>query len=370
MIETIAFKDGRVRFIDQTLLPAAEIQRETTDWREVAVAIRSLAIRGAPAIGVAAAMAVALAARAARDLPAARADEAIGRAIDGLAATRPTAVNLFWALARMRGAHDRARAAGIGGEALAQELEAEAAQILAEDLAQSRAIGAHGAELVPHGARILTHCNAGGLATGGLGTALAVIYAAHEQGKEVTVFVDETRPLLQGARLTAWELHRSGIPVTLITDSMAGAAMARLGLGLVVVGADRIGRNGDTANKIGTYPLAVLAGRHRVPFYVAAPTTTIDPELEAGDGFPIEERAEEEVLGLLGVRTAPAGIRAWNPAFDVTPNELITAIVTERGVVRPPYAGKLEGASRQPVAVPGRRPGSGFPAAESLPGEN
>jgi len=361
MIETVALPgDGTVRYLDQTRLPAAEIHVTTADWREIARAIRTLAIRGAPAIGVAAAMGVALAARAARAQAPAAADRAIASAIEGLGATRPTAVNLFWALARMRDAHARARAVGLAGDDLARVLAAEAAAIHAEDLAQSRAIGEHGAALVPDEAQILTHCNAGGLATGGLGTALAVIYAAHAQGKAVRVLVDETRPLLQGARLTAWELDRAGISVTLITDSMAGSAMARLGVDLVVVGADRIGQNGDVANKIGTYPVAVLAARHRVPFYVAAPSTTIDPELRRGADILIEERAAEEVTALAGAKIAPAGIRVWNPAFDVTPGELVTAIVTERGVVRPPYPGKLEGASRQSVTTPAGPP-SGSP---------
>ncbi len=360
MIETIALTgDGRVRYLDQTRLPAAETYVTTADWQEVARAIRTLAVRGAPAIGVAAAMGVALAARAASALAPEAADRAITGAIDGLGATRPTAVNLFWALARMRDGHARARAAGLAGDALARALAAEAAAIHAEDLAQSRAIGEHGAELVPARAQILTHCNAGGLATGGLGTALAVIYAAHAQGKDLRVLADETRPLLQGARLTAWELHRAGIPVTLITDSMAGSAMARLGVDLVVVGADRIGQNGDVANKIGTYPLAVLAARHRVPFYVAAPSSTIDPDLRDGADIPIEERAAEEVTEFAGARIAPAGILAWNPAFDVTPAELVTAIVTERGVIRPPYQGKLEGASRQPVTASAGPPARG-----------
>jgi methylthioribose-1-phosphate isomerase len=364
MIETIALTaDGEVRYLDQTRLPAAEVQVTTADWRQVAAAIRALAIRGAPAIGVAAAMGVAVAARAARPLAAAPATAAITAAIDGLRATRPTAVNLFWALDRMRDALARARAAGLGGDEIARVLAAEARAIHAEDLAQSRAIGEHGAALVPARAQILTHCNAGGLATGGLGTALAVIYAAQAQGKEMSVLVDETRPLLQGARLTAWELMRAGIPVTLITDSMAGSAMARLGVDLVVVGADRIGQNGDVANKIGTYPLAVLASRHRVPFYVAAPSTTIDPDLRHGADIPIEERAAAEITTILGTAIAPQGIRVWNPAFDVTPGELVTGIMTERGVIRPPYAGKLEGASRQPVTGRDPVPGAAPPGA-------
>jgi methylthioribose-1-phosphate isomerase len=347
VIETISLASGQVRYLDQTRLPAEEIYRETTSWKELAEAIRTLRVRGAPAIGVAAAMGVVLAALEARGQTREAGRAAIELAIEGLAGTRPTAVNLFWALERMRGV--MAREAAGDGEALAEALAGEAQVILDEDLEQSRQIGRHGATLVPDGARIITHCNAGGLATGGLGTALAVIYEAHRQGKKLEVLADETRPLLQGARLTTWELSRAGIPVTLITDSMAGAAMARLGVDLAVVGADRIGLNGDTANKIGTYPLAVLAARHGVPFYVAAPTTTIDPDLPSGERIPIEERSPEEVVGLSGVRTAPVGVRAWNPAFDVTPHELVSAIVTERGVVRPPFTGRLEGAPRPGV---------------------
>lgn len=340
MIPTIAWRDGRVRYIDQTKLPAAEVHRETTSWEEIAEAIRTLAIRGAPAIGVAAAMGVALAARTARALPLEKAHAEVGAAIEGLSRTRPTAVNLFWALERMRGVAERSPGWG-SAEALAEALAAEAVAIHEEDLEQSRRIGDHGAPLVKDGGRVLTHCNAGGLATGGLGTALAILYSAHAQGKRFEVLVDETRPLLQGSRLTAWELKRAGIPVTVITDSMAGAAFVRLGIDLVVVGADRIGRNGDTANKIGTYTLAVLAREHRVPFYVAAPSTSIDPDLESGQAIPIEERAPEEVLSVGGVQSAPEGVQVWNPAFDVTPHDLVTAFITENGVVRPPFAGRL-----------------------------
>jgi methylthioribose-1-phosphate isomerase len=339
MIETIVLRDGQVRFLDQTRLPADEIYVTTADWRVLADAIRRLAIRGAPAIGVAAAMGVALAGREAMAGGPGDPRSAVEAAIAGLGATRPTAVNLFWALERMR------RVAAQGGDLSSAErarsLEAEAEAIHLEDLEMSRRIGAHGAELVSEGARVLTHCNAGGLATGGLGTALAVLYAAQAAGKRFEVLVDETRPLLQGARLTAWELTRAGIPTTLITDSMAGAAMARLGVDLVVVGADRIAQNGDTANKIGTYGLALLAAAHSVPFVVAAPSSTIDPALATGAQIPIEERSAAEVRTLGGHSTAPAGVQVWNPAFDVTPGRLVAAIVTEAGVIRPPYAGRL-----------------------------
>jgi methylthioribose-1-phosphate isomerase len=325
-------------------LPAEEIYVTTEDWRVIADAIRRLAIRGAPAIGVAAAMGVALAAKASSASGPADARAGVAAAIDGLGATRPTAVNLFWALDRMRRVAARAE---LPPAELARVLEAEAEAIHVEDLAMSREIGQHGAELVQEGARVLTHCNAGGLATGGLGTALAVLYAAQAAGKHFEVLVDETRPLLQGARLTAWELTRAGIPATLITDSMAGAAMARLGVDLVVVGADRIAQNGDTANKIGTYGLALLAQAHAVPFVVAAPTSTIDPALATGAQIPIEERAPAEVRSLGGLVTAPAGVQVWNPAFDVTPGRLVAAIVTETGVIRPPYPGRLV----QPTAL-------------------
>ena len=347
MIETVALRDGQVRYLDQTLLPEAEIFVSTRDWRQVAEAIRTLAIRGAPAIGIGAAMGVAVAAEeavAAGD-SAQAAMARVRAAIGGLASTRPTAVNLFWSLERMRRAADRAGgedgATRAGAAALAAALTREAEAILAEDLDQSRRIGEHGQALVPEGARVLTHCNAGGLATGGLGTALAVLYAAQARGKRFEVLVDETRPLLQGARLTAWELTRAGIPATLITDSMAGAAMARLGVDLVVVGADRIAQNGDTANKIGTYGLALLARAHAVPFYVVAPTTTVDRALPSGEAIPIEERAGAEVRSLAGRPTAPPEVQVWNPAFDVTPAALVTAIVTEAGVIRPPYSGRL-----------------------------
>jgi methylthioribose-1-phosphate isomerase len=335
MITPVRWEDGRLVLIDQTRLPAEQLERTCTTWPEVAEAIRSLVVRGAPAIGVAAAFGVVLAARAsrARDRAALQAD--LEEATKGLAATRPTAVNLFWALDRMRRTAEAAPDLPVA--ALADRLLVEAQAILAEDLAANRAMGAHGAALVPSGARVLTHCNAGALATAGYGTALGVIRAAHELGRLALVWVDETRPVMQGSRLTAWELATEGIPHRLISDVAAGFVMKRGEVDLVVTGADRIAANGDTANKIGTYSVAVLARHHGIPFYVAAPCSTIDPSIPTGEAIVIEERAAAEVRGVGGRQTAPAASPVFNPAFDVTPAELITAIVTERGVVRPPY---------------------------------
>jgi methylthioribose-1-phosphate isomerase len=321
-----AAKDA-VRLLDQRRLPAEEIWLELGTAREVEAAIRDLTVRGAPAIGVAAAYA--LAAEARRGAGAA----ALAEAAERLARARPTAVNLAWAVRRM------SRRLGAGADALL----AEAHAIRDEDEAACRRIGALGAPLLPPRARVLTHCNAGALATAGYGTALGVVRAAVEAGNPVSVFADETRPFLQGARLTAWELQRDGIPVTLLTDGMAGWLMARGEIACVVVGADRVAANGDVANKIGTYALAVLAAHHRLPFYVAAPWSTVDLETARGDAIPIEERADEEVLTLAGQRIAPAGVRARYPAFDVTPASLVTALVTERGVVRAPHAEGLRG---------------------------
>jgi methylthioribose-1-phosphate isomerase len=335
-ITPVRWEDGRLVLIDQTRLPTEEVERACGSWPEVAEAIRSLVVRGAPAIGVAAAFGVVLAARASRatDRSALLAD--LEEAIKGLAATRPTAVNLFWALDRMR---RTAAAAGpeLSVGALRDRLLVEAQAILAEDLAANRAMGAHGATLVPEHARLLTHCNAGALATAGYGTAVGVIRAAHELGRLALVWVDETRPVMQGSRLTAWELAKEGIPHRLISDVAAGFVMKRGEVDLVVTGADRIAANGDTANKIGTYSVAVLARHHRIPFYVAAPCSTIDPSIATGDSIVIEERAAAEVRGVAGRQTAPTASPVFNPAFDVTPAELITAIITERGVVRPPY---------------------------------
>jgi methylthioribose-1-phosphate isomerase len=335
MISPIRWDDGRLMLLDQTLLPTQEIERAHESWQEVAEAIRTLVVRGAPAIGVAAAFGVALAARASR---AATVDALLAdleEAIKGLGATRPTAVNLFWALDRMRRTALAHRTLPIG--ALRERLLAEAQTVLQEDVAANRALGAHGASLVPRDARILTHCNTGALATAGYGTAAGIIRAAHERGTLRLVWVDETRPVMQGSRLTAWEMVKEGIPHRLIADVAAAFAMKRGEVDLVVTGADRIAANGDTANKIGTYGLAVLARHHGIPFYVAAPSSTIDLSIPSGAAIVIEERDASEVRGVAGRRTAPDESPVWNPAFDVTPAELITAIVTERGVHRPPY---------------------------------
>ena len=335
VITPVRWEDDRLVLIDQTRLPTEEVERACASWPEVAEAIRRLVVRGAPAIGVAAAFGVVLAARASRaaDRTALLAD--LEEAIKGLAATRPTAVNLFWALDRMRRVAEAGPGLAVGP--LRDRLLVEAQAILAEDLAANRAMGAHGAALVPEGARLLTHCNAGALATAGYGTAVGVIRAAHERGRLAMVWVDETRPVMQGSRLTAWELAKEGIPHRLISDVAAGFVMKRGEVDLVVTGADRIAANGDTANKIGTYSVAVLARHHRIPFYVAAPCSTIDPSIPTGDAIVIEERDAAEVRGVAGRQTAPTASPVFNPAFDVTPAELITAIITERGVVRPPY---------------------------------
>jgi len=334
-IAPVRWETDRLILVDQTVLPEREIERDYRSWQEVGAAIRTLVVRGAPAIGVAAAFGVVLAARASH---AATFDGLLAdleTAIKGLAATRPTAVNLFWALDRMRQAAVASRALPL--DAMRARLLAEAQAIRDEDIAANRAMGAHGAALVPPNARILTHCNAGALATAGYGTALGVVRAAHAQGKVALVWVDETRPVMQGSRLTAWECVREGIPHRLIADVAAASVMARGEVDLVVTGADRIAANGDTANKIGTYSLAVLAAHHRVPFYIAAPFSTIDPSIASGAQIPIEERDASEVRRVGGQQTAPSDSPVFNPAFDVTPAGLIAAIVTERGVVRPPY---------------------------------
>ena len=335
MISPVRWAGDRLILLDQTVLPAEEVEREYRRWEDVADAIRTLVVRGAPAIGVTAAFGVALAARESRaqDWNGLLAD--LETAIKGLAATRPTAVNLFWALDRMQRIALAGR--GLPLEAVRARLLAEAHAILEEDVAANRAIGDHGPALVPSGARVLTHCNAGALATAGYGTALGVIRSAHAQDKLALVWVDETRPVMQGSRLTAWECVRDAIPHRLIADVAAASVMARGDVDLVVTGADRIAANGDTANKIGTYALAVIAQHHHVPFYVAAPFSTIDLALASGDRIPIEERDAAEVRGMAGRVTAPADSPVFNPAFDVTPASLIAAIITERGVFRPPY---------------------------------
>ena len=319
-----------VRLLDQRLLPEEERWLSLGSAAEVVEAIKTLAVRGAPAIGVAAAYALACEARRGAAGPA------LATAADRLVAARPTAVNLAWAVRRM------ASRFGDGAAALLRE----AHLIRDEDEAACRRIGALGAALVPARARILTHCNAGALATAGYGTALGVVRAAFEAGKGVTVFADETRPFLQGARLTAWELHRDGIPVTILTDGMAGWLMLRGEIACVVVGADRIAASGDVANKIGTYALAVLARHHRLPFYVAAPWSTVDLATRSGDDIPIEERESDEVVTMAGKRIAPRGVLARYPAFDVTPASLVTAIITERGVARAPYPEALSAQAR------------------------
>jgi methylthioribose-1-phosphate isomerase len=326
-LPVVRWTGSSVRLIDQTRLPGEFVHRDCETVDALCQAIVELAVRGAPAIGIAAAYGMVLS----RHLAAPDADLAAHLARDRqqLAATRPTAVNLFWALDRM----DRVAAADPSLAALLAEAEA----IHAEDVAMGRAIGQAGQELLPPDATILTHCNAGALATGGYGTALAPVYAAREAGKTVRVYADETRPLLQGARLTAWELQALGIPVTVLPDAAAATLLRRGTIDAVITGADRIAANGDVANKIGTYPLAVLAHRHGVPFYVAAPTSTIDPATATGAGIEIEQRDPEEVFGFGGVRVTPDGVAACNPAFDVTPSELVTAILTEKGVQRPPY---------------------------------
>ena len=339
----VEWREGRVVILDQTLLPSRTEFLECRDVPELCGAIRRLAVRGAPAIGVAAAYGLALAAHRAAEArlepPAALA--AIESARRELAATRPTAVNLFWALNRVAGVAAGLALGGAGVADLAAGLLSEARRVAAEDIAMCRKLGAAGAALLPECATVLTHCNAGGLATGGYGTALGVIYAAREAGKAVRVFADETRPLLQGARLTAWELADQGFEVTVLCDGAAGSLLRRGEIDAVITGADRIAANGDTANKVGTYPLAVLADRHDVPFYVAAPGSTFDLATDGGGGIVIEQRSPDEVHTFADRRTTPPGVLAWNPAFDVTPGELVTAFITEQGVLRPPFEQSL-----------------------------
>lgn len=331
---TVWWEDGAVCLIDQTVLPHQYTVVRCTTVEEAARAIRTMQVRGAPAIGITAAYAMALAAQSSSATSTAALVDELRQAKATLDAARPTAVNLAWATARML---RRAEKHSGDVEELRQKLLAEAHAIRDEDEAMCRAIGEHGAKLLQGSRSVLTHCNAGGLATAAYGTALAPIRKLHEQGLPIHVFVDETRPFLQGARLTAWELQQAGIPLTLITDNMAGYFMRRGDIDCIIVGADRIVANGDVANKIGTYSLAVLAKAHGLPFYVAAPTSTIDMSLPSGEHIPIEERPAEEVVRVAGQPVAPEGIHAAHPAFDVTPAALITAIITERGVVYPPY---------------------------------
>ncbi len=331
-IKTIEWKNNRVIMIDQRLLPQREVYRTCRDYEAVAQAIRGMVIRGAPAIGVAAAMGVALGCLKAAEKGF---DREFERIVLVMSKTRPTAVNLFWALERMRKVYHESRGGGV--EDLKRLLIKEALQIHTDDIAANKQLGHLGAELLRDARRIMTHCNAGALATAGYGTALGVIRALKESGKKVEVWVNETRPLLQGARLTAWELKKEKIPATLVTDNMAGYLMQKGCVDAVLVGCDRVAANGDVANKIGTYSVAVLAQRHGIPFYVAGPTSSIDINCASGQEIPIEERDPEEVSHIFGRPLAPKGIKTFNPAFDVTAQELISAIITEKGVIHPPY---------------------------------
>jgi methylthioribose-1-phosphate isomerase len=334
---TVWWEEGRVRMIDQTRLPEETVILDLHTDTEVAEAIQTMRVRGAPAIGVAAGLGLALAARAAQSEPASQFPERLQEAAGRLRRTRPTAVNLFWAIDRLMALAE----AEPEPNRAAAALEAEARAMVEEDVRINQAIGRHGLAVMPAEGGVLTHCNAGSLATAGFGTALGVIRAAAAEGRSLHVYVDETRPRLQGMKLTAWELQQAGIPATLITDNAAAWIMRQGRVQAVIVGADRIAANGDTANKIGTYGLALLARAHQIPFYVAAPISTIDRSLADGSAIPIEERSSEEVTHIAGVRQAPEGVSALNPAFDVTPAELITAIITESGIARPPLEAAL-----------------------------
>jgi methylthioribose-1-phosphate isomerase len=349
MLPTIAREHDVVVMIDQRKLPTQEIYVRCRTAAEVARAIRTMVIRGAPAIGVAAAMGIAVGMRRSKSTGTQKFAAEFFKICELMASTRPTAVNLFWAIERMKRSLAAGAQAGESVDQIKDRLDGEAQAIHDEDLASCRAMGVFGAGVVPDEARILTHCNAGALATAGYGTALGVIRGAVEAGKRVTVLADETRPFLQGARLTAWELARDGIETTVITDSMAGAMMQQGQVDIVVVGADRIAANGDTANKIGTYSVAVLAGEHGIPFYVAAPLSTIDLSTPDGRHIPIEERSAREVTHLGSSQITPDGARIRNPAFDVTPHRFITGIITERGILRAPYTESLKRAFEERV---------------------
>jgi methylthioribose-1-phosphate isomerase len=331
-VKTVEWKNDRVIMLDQRLLPHREVYRVCRDYLQVAAAIRDMVIRGAPAIGVAAAMGAALGALTA---PAKSFDKSFEKILGTLGKTRPTAINLFWALQRMRQVYTEQRSQGV--DAVKRALKEEAQKIYKEDIAANRQLGKHGVPLLRDAKQIMTHCTAGALATAGYGTALGVLRALKESGKVFEVFVNETRPFLQGARLTAWELKKEKIPAILITDNMAGYLMQSGKVDAIVVGCDRVAANGDVANKIGTYTLAVLARRHSIPFYVAGPTSSIDIECPSGREIPIEQRDPKEVSHIFGKALAPKGIRVFNPAFDVTAQDLVSAIITEKGVIRPPY---------------------------------
>jgi len=339
MVKTIVWKDDQVVMIDQRKLPMQERYVVCKGYRSVIRAIKGLVIRGAPAIGVAAAMGVALGALKIRANNREQFEEELDSICREIVAARPTAVNLAWAVERMRRVADETGHRGVKG--IKSRLVEEARKMLDEDIAINQTMGRHGQKLLKDGSRVLTHCNAGALATGGYGTAIGVVRAAVEAGKRIEVFADETRPFLQGARLTAWELKESGIPVTVITDNSAGYFMQHGKVDAVIVGADRIAANGDVANKIGTYMVAVLAKTHKIPFYVAAPLSTIDASVKSGKEIPIEQRDEKEVTHFQGRRIAPQGVAAQNPAFDVTPHRNVSAIITEKGIITPPFKAKI-----------------------------
>jgi methylthioribose-1-phosphate isomerase len=339
MIQTLEWTDQGVRFIDQTKLPTEEAYVVCTTQEQVADVIRNMVVRGAPAIGVAAAMGIALGVKNSKAETVADLKRDLDQICDNMGSTRPTAVNLFWAIRRMQETFERARVRPIAQ--IKQELIEESKRMHAEDIAANQAMGRHGATLMPSEGGVLTHCNAGALATAGYGTALGVIRAAVEQGKKIHVYADETRPFLQGSRLTAWELMKDGVPTTVISDNMAGAMMKQDKIDAIVVGADRVAANGDVANKIGTYTVAVLAREHSIPFYVAAPISTIDFACPDGSKIPIEQRNAREVTHIAGQQMTPDGVSIENPAFDVTPAKYVTAIITERGIARAPYEESL-----------------------------
>ena len=348
MVQTLEWTDSGVRFIDQTKLPTEEAYVICKTYGQVADAIRNMVVRGAPAIGVAAAMGIALGVKNSKAETVGELKPEFDRICEVMGDTRPTAVNLFWAIRRMREKFELLRVRSL--PQLKQALIEEAQRMHAEDIAANQAMGRHGATLMPASGGVLTHCNAGALATCGYGTALGVIRAAVEQGKHIHVYADETRPFLQGSRLTAWELMKDGIPTTVISDNMAGAMMKQGKIGAIVVGADRIAANGDVANKIGTYMLAVLAKEHGIPFYVAAPFSTVDLDTPDGSSIPIEQRNPREVTHMAGKQMVPDGIGVENPAFDVTPAKYVSAIVTEKGIARAPYGESLRKLSED-VAV-------------------
>jgi methylthioribose-1-phosphate isomerase len=349
MIQTLQWTPEGVRFIDQTKLPMEEVYVTCKTHEEVADVIRNMVVRGAPAIGVAAAMGIALGVNNSKAESSGDLKRDLDQICDVIGKTRPTAVNLFWAIGRMQEKFERIRIRPISQ--IKQDLIEEAQRMHAEDIAANRAMGRHGATLMPSSGGVLTHCNAGALATAGYGTALGVIRAAVEQGKKIHVYADETRPFLQGSRLTAWELMKDGIPTTVISDNMAGSMMSQGKIGAIVVGADRIAANGDVANKIGTYTVAILAREHNIPFYVAAPISTVDLACPDGSHIPIEQRNAREVTHIGGRQMVPNGVEVENPAFDVTPAKYVAAIITEKGIARAPYEESLRKLAQQDVEM-------------------